>query len=52
MHFSFDLTKGYFQYQGTDSDAGFYQSVWCQTHNDITVANNDISFGGLYKHYH
>jgi hypothetical protein len=31
MHLSFDLTKGYFQYQRTDHDAECYRSVWRQT---------------------
>jgi hypothetical protein len=42
--FSFGLYEGHCQYHIIDSDTEKYGSVWHQTHYDVTVINNNISF--------
>ena len=43
IHFSFDLTKGYFQYQWTDDSTENYRLMRCQTNYDVTNKNINIS---------
>jgi len=52
IHFCFDLTEWYFQYQGIDHDTENYQSVWRQLHYYITDKNNNSSFDCLNIHNH
>ena len=36
----------------TLTDTENYQSMWSQTHCDVTDKNNNVSFEGLDIHYH